>query len=176
MRFNQQMSFPAEMQLKTTADGLRIFRNPVAELSAIRGEPHRWADLSLKPGDNPLSGFDGETFELRAELEPGDASEIGFVVRGEPISYSVPDKKLTSLGTAPLELEHGRLTLHILVDRTSIETFGNNGRVSLTSCFLPKASIHKVEVYAKGGTARIVKLEVNELKSAWGTIQPGSPK
>ena len=47
------------------------------------------------------------------------------------------EKKLTALGDAPLILADRHLRLRVLVDRTSIETFADGGRVSLTSCFLP---------------------------------------
>jgi fructan beta-fructosidase len=59
------------------------------------------------------------------------------------------------------------LHLRILVDRTSIETFADDGRVSLTSCFLPKAEAKPLSFVVKGGGATIRSLVVHELKSAW---------
>jgi hypothetical protein len=44
---------------------------------------------------------------------------------------------------------------------------GNDGRVSMTSCFLPKPEEKSLEIYAAGGAARIVSLKVYELRSAW---------
>jgi sucrose-6-phosphate hydrolase SacC (GH32 family) len=53
------------------------------------------------------------------------------------------------------------------VDRTSIETFAGDGRVSLTSWFLPKPGDKGLSIFAKGGTAHVRSLTVYELKSAW---------
>ena len=81
--------------------------------------------------------------------------------------YRVADRKLESLGAAPLELQNGRLTLEILVDRTTIETFGNGGRVTLSSVYLAKPDDLQLELFADGGTAKIVSLSVFPLQSAW---------
>lgn len=167
MPFNQQMGFPNEMKLRKTAEGLRVFLTPVKEIETLHGEAHQWSDVSLKPGDNPLAKVKGDLFHIRAEFELGDAHVIGFKVRGEPVSYTVKDGTLSALGSAPLAPENGRVKLELLVDRTSIETYANEGRVSLTSCFLPKLANKDLEVFAHGGTAKIVSLEVFELKSAW---------
>ena len=35
MPFNQQMTFPCELTLRTTADGIRMFRKPVREIETI---------------------------------------------------------------------------------------------------------------------------------------------
>jgi sucrose-6-phosphate hydrolase SacC (GH32 family) len=168
MPFNQQMGFPIEVKLKKAADGLRLHCTPVQEVQTLHGKAHKWADVSLKPGgENPLAGLKGELFHIRAEFDLGDAESVGFKIRGEPVTYSVKEKALTALGTAPLAPENGRIKLELLVDRTSIETYGNDGRVSLSSCFLPKLANKDLEVFAQGGTAKIVSLEVHELKPAW---------
>jgi len=90
-------------------------------------------------------------------------------VRGEPVYYSVKSKQLMTgiAGSAPLELENGRLKLQVLIDRTSLEIFGNDGRVSISSCFLPPPSNTFIEAFARGGTAKLLSLEVHQLKSIW---------
>ena len=61
----------------------------------------------------------------------------------------------------------GRIRLRILVDRTSIEVFGNGGKVSLTSCYLARPRERSVQAFAVGGPARIVSCETWTLRSAW---------
>ncbi len=163
MPFNQQMSFPAELTLHTTPDGPRLFRQPVREIDSLHAKEHRWTDLAVT-GETPL-GVPGDLFDVRAEVDVGTAAEVGFTVGGEPVTYSVKDQTLTGLGTAPLPLTDGRLSLRLLVDRTSIETFADGGRVSLSGCFLPKTT--GLTAFARGGTAHVRSLVVTELKSAW---------
>jgi len=168
MPFNQQMSFPCELKLRTFAEGMRLCREPVKEIAKLHVREHTWKNVTLHPGENPLAGFSGELLDIRAEIEPGAASEVGLRVRGEPVSYSVAGGKLSSLGSdAPLAPVNGRIQLQILLDRTSLEVFGNDGRVSFTSCFLPKPENRSLEVYATGGVAKIVSLRVFELRSIW---------
>jgi sucrose-6-phosphate hydrolase SacC (GH32 family) len=162
------MSFPCELELRTFAEGLRLCRQPVKEIAKLHAREHAWKSVTLHPGENPLAGFSGELLDIRAEIEPGAASEVGLRVRGEPVSYSVAGGKLSSLGSAaPLAPVNGRIQLQILLDRASLEVFGNDGRVSLTSCFLPKPENRSLEVYATGGAAKLVSLRVFELRSIW---------
>jgi fructan beta-fructosidase len=167
MPFNQQMSFPAELTLHSTADGPRLFRNPVREIDLLHGAEHRWTDETLKPGGDLLTGMSGELFDIRADIEIGDAAEVGITVRGQTITYDVKGGKLTAIGDAPLSLDDGHLRLRVLVDRTSIETFADGGRVSLTSCFLPDEKERGLSLFARGGTARVRSLVVDEVKPAW---------
>jgi fructan beta-fructosidase len=89
-------------------------------------------------------------------------------VLGEPITYDARKKLLSAVGEAPLPLaEDGRLRLRVLVDRTSIETFANGGRISLTGCFLAKEGQPAVAFRSTGGVARAKSLVVYELKSSW---------
>ena len=174
MPFSQQMSFPCTLTLHETSDGLRLFREPVGELSALHGASHTWRNLTVASGENPLHDLKGELWDIQAEFEPGTATEIGLTVRGEAIVYDVQKKTLTCLGhTAPLELDGGRLKLRILADRTTLEVFGNGGRVSLTSCFLPRPKDRDLGLRIVGGKAKLLHLTVASLHSAW--TKPGMP-
>lgn len=169
MPFNQQMSFPVELTLRTTPDGPRLGKMPVREIAGIRAKTHSWADTAITPGENLLSEVSGELFDIRAEIEIGDASEVGFTLRGQKVQYDVAAATVTCLDkTAPLAPVEGRITLRILLDRTSIEVFGNNGTISMPTCFLPDATDRGIAIYAAGGEARVVSMDVHELKSAWG--------
>jgi sucrose-6-phosphate hydrolase SacC (GH32 family) len=167
MPFNQQMSFPCELTLRTFPEGLRLCRQPVREIESLRGQERRWENETLRPGGDLLVGVTGDLFDIAAEIEPGDASGFGFRIRGEPIECSLKEKKITCLGaSADLEPAGGRIDLRILVDRASLEVFALGGRVSMTSCFLPRAGKKSLEVYAEA-PVRVVSLKVYPLRSAW---------
>ena len=170
MPFNQQMSFPAELTLHGTADGPRLFRYPVREIELLYGAKHEWNDLDLKPGDNPLAGVTADLLQIEADIDLQDATAVEMTIRGQPIVYDMKKQTLSALGEAPLALPNGRLRLTLLVDRTSLETFADGGRVSLTSCYLPSPGQDQLSLQAEGGTAHVRSLVVHELKSAW----PGS--
>jgi fructan beta-fructosidase len=167
MPFNQQLSFPCELTLRAFPEGLRICRQPVKEIDLLHDKEQSWPAQGLAPGENPLANVKGDLFDIRAEIDPGSATEVGFKIRGTPVSYSVKDQKITCLGATTDMASSPKITLQLLVDRTSLEVFGNEGKVSITSCFLPDPKNQDLELYALGGTAKIVSLKVYPLHSAW---------
>jgi sucrose-6-phosphate hydrolase SacC (GH32 family) len=179
MPFNQQMTFPVSLTLHTTEDGLRMFANPVKEIEKLHGKEHKWKDEKLDPGKNPLEKFKGDAFDISAEIAVGDAEEIGFNIDGFPISYDVKEGLLTggdgSSGggfsptetIAKLDPIDGKISFRILVDRSSVEIFANGGRVYMPMKAKRNLSNKSQRIYAKGGSANIVKMTVNEIKPIW---------
>jgi len=175
MPFNQQMSFPCELTLRTGPKGVRLYRYPVAAIEKLHTERVEFADVTVAPGENPLAGVRGGLLDIRMEVEPGSAAECGLRLFGQSVTYA--RGRLSCLGAstnvAPIK---GRLRLRILVDRASIEVFANDGETSLTSCFLPKELETGLELFAKGGDIRVRSLVVEKLRSAWemGGGEPGA--
>ncbi len=166
--FKNQMSIPCTLSLRTFPDGLRVCRQPVKELEALRAGEHTWQGQALGPGDDLLAGLAGDLFEIRAEIEPASAAEVGFKIRGATVKYTAADKKLSALSRqADLAAVDGRIKLQILVDRSSLEVFGNDGRVSMTSYFQPEPLDKRLAIFATGGAAKIHSLSVYELRSIW---------
>jgi len=168
MPFNQQQSFPCELTLETLPEGVRICRRPIDGIKALRTNTHSFADKTLNPVNSLLKGIEGDLFEIEAEIEPLDAATFGLSIRGEKINYTMGEKKLSALGAAAeVELIDGRMTLHVLVDRASIEVFANDGRLSMTSCFIPEAEDKSLAIYSGCGQIKVISLKVHELKSIW---------
>jgi len=165
MPFNQQMSFPCVLTLKTTPDGIRMFRQPVKELENIRQRKHEYYNQELYNQDEIVPDIYGDLFEIHAEVKLGSAKDFGFVIRGEKMNYNVANKEISFLGkSAKLEPIDNKLKFQILVDRSSIELFGNDGIMSMSSCFLPEQS--GIRTFASGGGIW-GNLVIHELKSAW---------
>jgi sucrose-6-phosphate hydrolase SacC (GH32 family) len=177
MPFNQQMSFPCEMTLRSFPEGLRICRLPVREIKSIHGKKHAWKDEAVKPGGNLLKDVSGDLFDIQLQVDLAGAREFGIKCRGEAVTYSAEKKTLTSLGReAPVEAANGRITFRILVDRTSIEVFANDGKAVMTSCFLPDSKNAGLELFSEGGSPKILSMTVYELKSAWPMSKAGEVK
>jgi fructan beta-fructosidase len=191
MPFNQQMSFPSELMLRTCPEGQRLYRYPVKEIAALRTKTHRWNDVAIPAASearaadvhaelpigsigcvginkNLLADLKGDFYDIEAVIEPADAKEVTVMIFGQKIAYQAAEKKLSAAGTQiTLEPVGGQIKLRILVDRVTIDVFGNDGRVALSYCFLPREGSKPLELAAAGGPAKIVSLEVHELKSAW---------
>jgi len=169
MPFNQMMDFPVELTLRTTEDGVRMFVEPVKEIEILHARKHAWTNQALKEGGaDLLDGITGDLFHIKAEIAVGDAAQVGFTIRTVPVLYDVKAAQLSCAGPrAPLKPVDGRIRLEILVDRTSIEVFGNDGRVYMPVKAFPPDDQRSLAVFAKGGSAKATLLEVYELRSAW---------
>lgn len=174
MPFGQMMTFPVELTLRETAEGLRLFAWPVHEIETLVADRRTFADLSLEDGVTPLAGVEGELFDLELELEPGEAREIGFVVRGVPVTYNVATGQLTAAGaTAALALQDGRIRLRALIDRCSLELFGNGGVLYMALGPTYAEADRTLALFAHGGAGRASRVEVRALRSAWADPTPG---
>jgi len=60
-----------------------------------------------------------------------------------------------------------RVKMQILVDRSLIEAFYDDGRAYLSASFYPDKAKQDLEIFSSGGNTRLISLDVYELKSAW---------
>jgi sucrose-6-phosphate hydrolase SacC (GH32 family) len=166
MPFNQQMGFPCELQLRRTDEGIRLYRWPVKEIEKLHVKTHTIKNVKVAAGDNPLKDIDAELIDLQAEIAMGFAKKIAFNLRGSSVLF---DGHTVSAGgsNVSMKLKDGVATFRILIDRASIEVFGDEGRLSMTSHVLHDPGVMDLSFTVEGGEALIHKLTVNELKSCW---------
>jgi fructan beta-fructosidase len=154
-------------------------------------------NVMINEGTTPLTGQGarGKALEIIAEFETGSASEFGLKVRkgaGEEtlVGYNVPagevfvdrtqsgqasfnnlftnnSSSYPSRETAPVSAKNGRVKLHIFVDWSSVEVFADHGRAVITDQIFPSAASDGLALFAKGGSAKLVSLEVWPVRSIW---------
>jgi sucrose-6-phosphate hydrolase SacC (GH32 family) len=162
------IGLPAELTLRTTDEGLRLFTYPVRELEALRVKTHDIAPQPLKPGVNPLAGVKGELIEVVGDVVVGDAGKITFDLRGIPVVYDVKKQELICQNRpVPLKTVDGRIRLRAYLDRTSITIFANDGRAYMPMGATPPAENLGLGLSAVGEGALIHSLQVHELASIW---------
>jgi fructan beta-fructosidase len=168
MPFNQMMTFPCELTLRSTSEGPRLCFPPVKELNRLHAARHAWSGLTLGVGTNLLAGIRGDLFDLRAQIAVGNTGGVRLVVRGVPVVYDAAKQELVCHDRRnPLPRINGKVRLQVLVDRTSLEIFGNDGMLYMPMAgkFIPDD--HSLALTATDATIRCDSLEVNELKSIW---------
>jgi sucrose-6-phosphate hydrolase SacC (GH32 family) len=168
MPFNQMILFPVTLTLRTTDEGLRMFAEPVREIEKLHERTRRWQNHTVKPGENPLESTRGELFHIKARFDVSAAQRCGLNIRDVPLTYDVGRQEISFQGkTAPLKVQNGVITLEVLIDRTSIEIFANNGRI-----YMP-IGVHLVDkpktlrVFTENGNLDMEDLQVHALKSIW---------
>jgi fructan beta-fructosidase len=168
MPFNQCMFFPTELTLRTTPDGVRLCANPVPAIESLRRKTHRIAPGAYDIRSNPLAGIEGELLDIVAELPIGDVDAISFNLRGVAVVYNHRRGLLSCDGwAAPLRPVQGLLRLRILVDRTTVEVFANDGQVYLPTAACPVPGDRSLSLRARRSDLVVKHLEIHELESAW---------
>ncbi len=182
MPFNQQMSFPCELTLHSTPSGPRLHRMPVKEVESLRNKTYSFQDkeATVHFSDtcfyNPLnpnalaenSDMPCETADIEMEIDISQAKGFDLLLRRIPIRYQKESQELLCQCCAmELPLRNGRVTLRILLDKTSIEIYGNDGEASMSSCILPHPEAHDIVITPLGGKILVISLKIHKLNSAW---------
>jgi len=182
------MSLPRVLSLRP--DG-QLSQTPAPEVERLRGQHWRFEDIEVSPtSTGALSEIQGDSLEILAEFEPGEATEFGIRVRCSPdgveqteIVYDRLEKRLavnrehSSLDpathrdtfAAPLgSAADEKLTLHIFLDRSVVEVFAND-QICLTSRIYPARSDSLgLDLWVQDGSARLRSLDVWEMRSIYG--------
>ena len=175
MPFNQMMNFPVELTLHSTPDGPRMFALPVKEIELLRKKTHTWKNLNAEEATRSLKEVQGDLFDMTLVLESSDTVRFGIVVCGLKIQYDSSKQLLRCKDkAAPLKPEEGRITLRLLVDRLSVEIFGNNGLLYMPMSNVCDDEDAGIEVYEKNEQVKIIELTVHELNSAWEESKQGA--
>ncbi|HDZ18575.1 MAG TPA: glycoside hydrolase family 32 protein [archaeon] len=154
MPFNQQMLFPVELTLRTTEDGPRLFAQPINEIKKIYGQNWIFQDNVVEEGQQSILGesFDVGFYDISAEFEIGSAERFGLIINNIQITYETKEQKLYCQERyASLKPMEGKIKFRILVDRTTLELFANDGQIYMpirTHIDITKLS----ELYSKFGT------------------------
>jgi len=162
MPFNQQLSFPCELTLRSTPDGLRLFRQPIKEIALLHQGKDAWNNRTLKADEVLPLEPSGREFHLQAKVVIPAEAKLTFNLRGIPV---VLTSKTIESGTRPASVAGQIDTVDLLIDRTSIEAFVNDGELSATRFVLPKEN--GLSVKAEGGPVTIQWLNIFPLNPAW---------
>ena len=168
MPFNHMVTFPNELSLKTTDDGIRLFANPIREIKMLHKKKRILRDI--KTTGNLLPKLDdelGNLLHIKAEFKLGPRHSYGVFglrVNGFEVEY---DARHNRLNHAFLDIKDRKIHVEILMDRTSVEVYGNHGRLYMADPHNTIDQPEQLELYNLWGEVHLSKLEVYELKSIW---------
>lgn len=177
---NQQMAFPCNLSLKTTSEGIRLSCWPIKEIDALVTKTHHQSNVRLIEGDNAIKELNKlDLVDLNITFEPGSASQIVFDLPRVSVRYDVQKNILIHSGIDdngnPVEqttIENllprkGIVSLRLLVDRLSLEAYTFGGESFAAWYIHPKHGPKTLSIHAVGGEAKIIDMDIRELKSAW---------
>ncbi|MGZ3873319.1 MAG: glycoside hydrolase family 32 protein [Mucilaginibacter sp.] len=176
-----QMSIPRDLSLRTTADGIRLFQNPAAVITNslpkyAKGGVMSKKDLRVngKMALSTASALNKNSYWIDAEIQPGKSAKSGFIVAANTdgakkieIGYDAVSEQLyvdcttaegvykdkrNLLQTAPVKTVNGVIRLRILVDKSSLEVFGNNGEQVISTMIYPDRDATNLSVFSTGSS------------------------
>lgn len=183
-----QMSFPRTLGLRETEEGIRLTQAPLREIESLRDEHFQLRNANWADAESLLARRDWPVaIEIIAKLKVEDEQEFGFELRkgklyATRVGYDaglnrvyvdrtrsgelIVSPQFAARHEAPLAVENGILELHILLDRSSVELFADDGLATITDLIYPRPSDRGLGVFAQGKPPSIVSLDIWTLKPA----------
>lgn len=165
--FTMMMSFPTTLSLRTTSEGVRLCREPVDAIRSLRARTYDFPAGPLKAAPL-LTELKGDAWDIEAVIDVGAVSQIAMIIGGDEYIYQSASQMLSGpIGAMAIPLEEGRLKLRVLVDRTTVEVFGDRGQAHGMFIRTRPGGIVPLELRAMWGKVRLEKLSAHSLQSAW---------
>ena len=172
---NSLITFPIELTLRRTDEGLRIHQNPVAELDRLRVDTISVPGGTIVSDGWPLTVWPAaRLLDIEMELTPAGAGAFTLEILGKEIRLDLQAMELQfheeledNDVRAPLTAVDGRLDLRLLVDTIFLEVFSARGRYyTPVRCAFPQAA-DVVQLRATGGAVRVDRMRVHDMRSIW---------
>jgi len=159
----------------------RLGMQPAPELKKLRGKQYSYICTGNIPftedSPNILKDIKGDCLEIIVEFEPLDAKSFGLEVFCSPdgkektsIGYDLAAKRLFSGdkgGSFELLKGEKRLRLNVFLDKSVVEVYANERECITTRVCPRQPDSQGLNLFVKGGTVRLVLMEVWEMKSIW---------
>ncbi len=182
MPFNGMMGFPTELTLRNTANGVRMFNEPIKEIEKLHTKEYKWKSLTVEEANDELKKIDAGLLHIKCEIENINAIAYSIIFDDDVLYYTLKpntfyfneeydDAESFKIKYLP-ELGSNRMYYEFIIDRTSLEAYMDHGRFTM---ILPR-KLHpenKGMRFAAGdggqtiNDIKINNLEVYELKSIW---------
>jgi len=168
MPFNQMMTFPTELTLRSTRNGIRLHSEPIREIEKLYVKSHSWKDLTGGEANEKLKSLSGNLFHIKLTVELQERMDFRFMKDGSSLaSYSFNFNTLNGSFFGGEQIENMMISLELLIDRTSVEIFADSGRFSVIEPLPEPKNRDGLAIDTRGTKMQVHLLEVHELKTIW---------
>ena len=152
-----------------------LIQTPAPELKKLRGQHRSIENLTVVDETKRLNEIKGDTMELVAELEQGNATAIGLKLRcsengGKAVTLRYASGTLNVAGTqVPVALggKANAFRLHVFLDKSVMEVFVNDGMSCVSRVIYPGAMDLGVSVFTENGSGTLKSLDTWQMKPVW---------
>ena len=181
-------TFPRSEQIMKDESQYTLLQNPIEEIKTLRTGHFSKHDKIIGPSSWSVDAKNKNSYELVIDcnIAKGAGLELKLcsgVGKGTVITYNAETELLKidrsrsgitdfspvfpAVYSAPLKLKNSRLKLHILVDRSLVELFANDGAVNMTCLIFPGEKDTGISLKALRGKVELKSLDLWNLKSIW---------
>ncbi len=168
MPFNGMMLLPTELSLHTTKDGIRLFSKPVKEFDRLQTEAGRWNSLTADKANELLQSYNNAgILRIRTTIKLSHATSVGLNLFGQPLlDYDMNFNRINGVFYSPEDMTSMEITADIILDKTSVEVFIDDGAYSYSMERRPDMK-NKEGFRFWGNNVEVKDLEVYTLRSIW---------
>lgn len=188
-QFRSANSIPRDLILFRENNEVYLKSTPVTELNAFSRKRKFLENIVVNREYEMKDIFPKKTlaYSLEIELLCGEADTVGielFNDKDEVVIFTIdiherefrmnrsksgltdfdPSDTFTNNTISPLYGSCETISLLILVDRCSIEIFGNGGKFAMTNLVFPQESYNHIRFFSKGGIYTVGALQLNEIE------------
>jgi fructan beta-fructosidase len=182
------MTIPRELSLINIKDRLSLISNPIQELKSLYVKK-AFSEKSIKvKGTKNLKGISGRELDITMTIIPNKTGKSGInVLSGKKeftqIGYDSNSGEIflnrgtSSLSIAIAELlgvqkvyvgKQKEITIRIVVDRSSVEVFGQKGQYVITDIVFPDSKKSDgISLFSDDKEVTIKNLTINKVGSIW---------
>lgn len=187
------MTLPCALTLKKTANGLRLFMNPVSELNKLRtttrqikpaeinGIVDMTKQIDISPAQMEITvefEWDGNSpadFGIQLSNSSNEQYRIGYDTGSKQMysdrtksgDHSFSEKFASRIHKATYETVGTTISLRIFFDVASSELFADDGAFVMTDIFFPREGFHELSIFAEKGKVKIVNGETYAIERIW---------
>ena len=168
MPFNGMMLFPTELSLRTTKDGIRLFSKPIEELERLQTSVGKWRALTADKADELLRQYrDAGTLRIRTTLKLSHATNAGLNLFGQSLlDYDMNYNRINGVFYSPEDMTSMEITADIILDKTSIEVYIDDGAYSYSMERRPDLK-NREGFHFWGNNIEVKEMEVYTFRSIW---------
>jgi len=168
MPFKGLFLLPTELTLRTTKDGVRLFNNPVKEVDKLQTNLFEKSNISPKEANELLNQYsNADCFRLKFTIKLSHATGAGFNLFGQQLlSYDMNHNTVNGVFYSPEDMTSMEISADVIIDKTSIEVFIDNGAYSYS--MERKADARNREgFHFWGNNIEVKNLKVYSMSSIW---------
>ncbi len=183
-KWRNSMTLPRELKLVRKNDSYSVISKPVTEFDKYKNLVDSYEGISLKNKwsantsshigaeiEVEFEVMDGDKLNILLYNQEGDTLSFGyddmdntfFLDRRKLLQKNFSDDYAASKSVAPRKIKGKNLSAKIVLDKTSVEIFYDDGHTVFTEILFPKEALSKISIASKTKGSKIESLRMFEI-------------